>query len=91
MTIMDLVYYRYFSQEPHFASSKRNNHLARHVAAKWRSYGFDHVEMAKYDVLMNFPHQDSKRNRVEIHRDGKVVFESHSYEKASRICTLFFI
>ena len=58
--------------------------MARHIEAKWRSYGFDHVEMAKYDVLMNFPHQDSKQSRVEIHRDGKVVFESHPDEKASR-------
>lgn len=74
---------RYFSREPHFAGSKRNNDLAGNIAAKWRSYGFDHVKMAKYDVLMNFPHKDLKRTRVEIRRKNKVVFTSHPYEKAS--------
>lgn len=56
--------------------------MARHIAAKWQSYGFDHVEMAKYDVLMNYPRKDLKSG-VEIHRNGDVVFRSSPREKAS--------
>lgn len=75
---------RYLSQEPHFASSKRNNDLADDIAAKWLSYGFDEVEMAKYDVLMNYPYKNSKRNKVEIRRNSKVIFTSKPNEKVLR-------
>lgn len=82
-----LVFFRYFSREPHFASSERNNDLAGDIAAKWRSYGFHQVEMAKYRVLMNFPYKDLKRNKVEIRRNhNEVVFKSQPVEKASVSC-----
>ena len=56
--------------------------MARHIAAKWKDYGFDQVELTRYDVLLNTPHKDLK-NKVEIHRNGEVVFEAQPYEKAS--------
>ena len=77
-----LLYCRYISQEPHFAGSTRNNYLAQHIAEKWKSYGFDHVEMAKYDVLMNTPRKDVK-SKVEILRKGNPVFTSESHEKVN--------
>ena len=81
--------FRYFTEEPHFAGSRRNNDLARHIAAKWKDYGFDQVELTRYDVLLNTPHKDLK-NKVEIHRNGEVVFEAQPYEKASdTICVYF--
>ena len=72
--------YRYFSEEPHLAGSKRNNVLAQHIAKTWKDYGFDQVEMAKYDVLMTSPRKDRK-SKVEIYCHDEVVFTSQSYEK----------
>ena len=89
LTLLFCFTFRYFSQEPHFAGSRRNNDLARHIAAKWKDYGFDQVELTRYDVLLNTPHKDLK-NKVEIHRNGEVVFEAQPYEKASdTICVYF--
>ena len=82
-----MLCYRYFSSEPHFAGSKRNNDLAIHIAQKWREYGFDHVEMAKYDVLMSSPRKDMK-SKVEIHRNGHVIFKSQSHEKVRAVFCL---
>ena len=72
--------FRYFSKEPHLAGSKRNNDLAHDIVKKWKEYGFDQVEMAKYDVLMTSPRKDMK-SKVEIYSHGQVVFTSQSYEK----------
>ena len=71
---------RYFSKEPHLAGSKRNNDLAQDIAKKWKEYGFDQVEMARYDVLMTSPRKDMK-SKVEIYCRGQVVFTSQSHEK----------
>lgn len=40
--------------------------------------------MAKYDVLMNYPYKNSKRNKVEIRRNSKVIFRSKPNEKVLR-------
>ena len=72
--------YRYFSSEPHFAGSKRNNDLARYIAEKWQKYGFDDVNMPEYNVLMNSPRKVWE-SKVEIHRNDRVIFKSKSVEK----------
>ena len=74
-----ISYYRYFSQEPHFAGSKRNNFLALHIAAKWKEYDFDHIEIAKYDVLINTPWKELK-NTVKTQRNGDVVLKSQPHK-----------
>ena len=75
-----VLYFRYFSKEPHLAGSKRNYDLAQYIAKKWKEYGFDQVEMAKYDVLMTSPRKDLQ-SKVEIYRNGDVVFKSQTHEK----------
>ena len=74
------LFFRYFSKEPHLAGSKRNNDLAQHIVKKWKEYGFDQVELAKYDVLMTSTRKDLK-SKVEIYCHGQVVFTSQSHEK----------
>ena len=72
---------RYFTKEPHVAGSPRNNELARHIARKWRSYGFDEVEIAKYDMLLSVP-SENQRSKVEILDDsGDVKFRTQAMEK----------
>lgn len=46
---------RYFTAEPHVASSPRNDVLARYVQEKWKEFGLEDVALATYDVLLSFP------------------------------------
>jgi N-acetylated-alpha-linked acidic dipeptidase len=55
-------YHKYFTAEPHVASSPRNNVLAQFVLDEWKAYGLEDVHRAEYDVLLSFP----KSIRVEI-------------------------
>ena len=47
--------HRIFTAEPHLAGSKRNNELARYVAAEWRKQGLDEVVIHRYDVYATNP------------------------------------
>ena len=47
--------HRIFTAEPHLAGSKRNNELARYVAAEWRKQGLDDVVIHRYDVYATNP------------------------------------
>jgi len=62
-------YLRYFTAEPHVASSPRNDALARFVFDEWKSFGLEDVRMAEYEVLLSFP----ERIRVEIVAPEKVA------------------
>jgi N-acetylated-alpha-linked acidic dipeptidase len=46
---------RFFTAEPHPASSRRNDELARYVLEKWQEFGLEDVTLATYDVLLSFP------------------------------------
>jgi N-acetylated-alpha-linked acidic dipeptidase len=61
-------YLKFFSSEPHIASSARNNELARTIRDEWKSFGLDDVRTAEYDVLLSFPGRIS----VEIVRPRKI-------------------
>jgi N-acetylated-alpha-linked acidic dipeptidase len=47
--------HRIFTAEPHLAGSKRNNDLARYIAAEWRKQGLEDVVIRRYDVYATFP------------------------------------
>ena len=47
------------------AGSKRQQDLAVNLAEKWRTYGFDVVEMPEYKVPLSLPQED-KPNKVEV-------------------------
>ncbi len=48
-------YLKYFTAEPHVASSPRNNELANYILKEWKTYGLDEVQLVQYDVLLSFP------------------------------------
>jgi N-acetylated-alpha-linked acidic dipeptidase len=50
---------RYFTSEPHVASTPRNQELARFILNEWKSYGLEDVHLAEYDVLLSFPEKIS--------------------------------
>jgi N-acetylated-alpha-linked acidic dipeptidase len=52
-------YLRFFTSEPHVASSPRNNELARFIFEEWKSYGLEDVHLSEYDVLLSFPEKIS--------------------------------
>ena len=62
---------RFLTSEPHMAGSKRQHDLAMNLADKWRTYGFDEVEMPEYKVLLSLPQED-KPNKVEVVNNGTV-------------------
>ena len=47
--------HRIFTAEPHLAGSKRNNELARYIAAEWRKQGLEDVVIHRYDVYATAP------------------------------------
>lgn len=47
--------HRVFTAEPHLAGSKRNNELARYIAAEWRKQGLEDVIIHRYDVYATEP------------------------------------
>ena len=53
------------------AGSKRQKELAKHLAGKWREYGFDEVEMPEYKVQLSLPQKD-KPNKVEVISCGTI-------------------
>ncbi|XP_031552258.1 glutamate carboxypeptidase 2-like [Actinia tenebrosa] len=46
---------RYFTSIPHTPGSKETYDQALHIKNKWLEYGFDNVELKKYQVLLSFP------------------------------------
>ena len=53
---------RFFTAEPHVASTPRNNELAKFILEEWKSYGLEDVRLTEYDVLLSFP----ERIQVEV-------------------------
>jgi len=52
-------YLRFFTAEPHVASTPRNNDLAKFIFEEWKSYGLEDVRISEYDVLLSFPERIS--------------------------------
>ncbi|KAJ7380079.1 hypothetical protein OS493_010787 [Desmophyllum pertusum] len=62
---------KYITSEPHIAGSKRQHELAISLNEKWRTYGFDAVEMPEYKVPLSLPQED-KPNKVEVIINGTI-------------------
>ncbi len=68
--------HRYFTAQPHPAGSKRNNDLARYIAATWRNQGWEDVTIHQYDVLVSSPREVAVemvapvRYRANLHEDS---------------------
>src|SRR5262245_56821619 len=44
-------WHRYFTREPHVATSPRTREIAEYFAEQWRSQGLEDVAIRRYDVL----------------------------------------
>ena len=62
----------YFSRLPHVAGSARNNELGREIARRWEKYGFDKVEMPRYDILLSLPDDKNPSSVSIVSREGQV-------------------
>ena len=51
------TWHRYFTAEPHPATSKRNNELAQYMAGQWQAQGLEDVVVHRYDVLSSSPRE----------------------------------
>ena len=69
-------YLRYFTSEPHVASSPRNNEMAQFICDEWKSFGLEDVRKAEYDVLLSFPERISvdvtapEKIKLDLREDG---------------------
>ncbi len=50
---------RYFTTDPHVASSPRNEALADFILFHWKSFGLEDVHLVRYEVLLSFPEEIS--------------------------------
>ncbi len=48
-------WHRYFTSEPHPATSPRTEEIARYIADTWRKQGLENVVIHRYDVLSSNP------------------------------------
>ena len=73
------TYLKYFTAEPHVASSPRNNELANFILKEWKAIGLDDVHLAQYDVLLSFPEEIS----VELvsPQKYKLIIKEQSYKE----------
>ena len=55
-------WHRYFTREPHPATSPRTKAIAEYIAEQWRAQGLEDVVIRRYDVLSSNP----RRVRVEM-------------------------
>ena len=49
------AWHRYFTAEPHPATSPRTREIANYIAAQWKAQGLDEVVIHRYDVLSSNP------------------------------------
>lgn len=49
------AWHRYFTAEPHPATSPRTREIAEYIAAQWKEQGLDSVVIHRYDVLSSAP------------------------------------
>ena len=77
--------HRYFSKHPHVGGTKRSKDLADEIAKRWKEYGFDKVEMPKYNVYL--PYVDpAVSNSVKIlNENGSLVEEFTGKEKVCHL------
>ena len=50
-------WHRYFTREPHVATSPRTKEIAEYIAAQWQAQGLEDVTIRRYDVLSSNPRQ----------------------------------
>jgi hypothetical protein len=49
------AWHRYFTAEPHTATSPRTREIASYIAAEWKAQGLDQVVIHRYDELSSNP------------------------------------
>lgn len=55
-------WHRYFTAEPHPATTARTREIAEYIAAQWKAQGLEDVVVRRYDVLSSMP----RRVRAEL-------------------------
>ena len=64
---------------PHSGGSQISAEQARHIEKKWKDFGFDKVELKKYDVLLSYPERPGIASILA--KDGSALFTAQRMEK----------
>ncbi|XP_074651751.1 N-acetylated-alpha-linked acidic dipeptidase 2-like isoform X2 [Tubulanus polymorphus] len=70
-----------FTLHPHLAGTEGSKELAERIRDIWTEYGFDHVKLQPYDVLLSYPNTSQPNTVVLYDGTGRAKFTSQLAEK----------
>ena len=77
-------YLKTITSAPHIAASEQDSFLTKWIADKWRKFGFDHVNLERYNLLLSYPDPENP-NKIYIKDDrGRVQVTSKHKEDVLR-------
>ena len=70
-------YCRVLTAKPHIAGNVSDLDVGKLIYESWKGYNFDSVEEASYTVLLQYPGNQSRPNRLELRGSGgEVIYEA---------------
>ena len=69
---------------PHIAASKQDYSLTKWIFRKWKEFGFDHVNLERYNFLLSFPDPKNPNKIFVKDERGRVQFTSKHKEDVLR-------
>ena len=68
---------RELTEKPHIAGNESDVEVAMLIHSRWKELNFDRVELANYSVLLQYPGNLSRPNRLELRGSGgQVVYQA---------------
>lgn len=77
-------YLRDLTKVPHLAASDKDKELTQWIAKEWREYGFDHVQLDSYNILLSYPDQSNPNKIYLKDQDNIIQFSSKHKEDVLR-------
>ena len=77
-------YLKTITSAPHIAASEQDSFLTKWISDKWKEFGFDHVNLERYNLLLSYPDPENP-NKIYLKDDrGSVQFTSKHKEDVLR-------
>ena len=77
--VANTIVFRYFTSVPHVGGTKESLAQAEYMADQFRLFGFDKVELKKYNALLSVPRVPGNVSMFDA--DGSVLFNATILEK----------
>ena len=77
-------YLKTITSAPHIAASEQDSFLTKWISDKWKEFGFDHVNLEQYNLLLSYPDPENP-NKIYLKDDqSRVQFTSKHKEDVLR-------